>query len=395
VSAGAAEAAFRRALAGATVRPEPVWLLDLRHEAREAFLARGLPTTRDEDWRFTPLGKLEKFDFAKRAELTRSLPKSLPAGVTVSPLSSDSARGLLGSCGDPKRRPFEALNTALFDDGRLISIAPGVRLERPLEVVFQSFTGASHARTVLHLGAGSEATVIERHWGAAEPAFVNAVTELRLERDARATYVLSQELPDESFGFFGAFSRQESGSELRMQSIASGAALARVEIEARLEGEGARLELDGLYLGRGTQHQDHHTTIDHAMPRTESRELFKGILDGRAHGVFHGRIHVRPDAQKIDASQTNRALLLADGAVIDSKPQLEIYADDVKCSHGASVGQLDPDALFYLRARGLGEAEARALLTSAFASEVLEKLPASELRAHIEKDLLGWLGGRR
>ena len=393
MSTSAAEAAFRKALEAP--RPaEPARVETLRAEARQAFLAQGLPTTRHEDWRFTPLAKLDKIELGS-PELVVTLPKNLPAGCTIAPLPSDSERSSLGVCGDPKRRPFEALNMALFDRGWQISIAPGTKLEQPIELWFDPRHGASHVRVVVEAGAGSRAVIVERHAGSGHAALINAVTELCVRRDAELSHVLVQELPESSLGFLTVLARQDAGSRLALHSIALGAALARVEVEARLEGEDASAELDGLYLGRGTQHQDHHTTIDHAMPRTRSRELFKGILDGRAHGVFHGRIHVRPDAQKIDAAQTNRALLLADGAVVDSKPQLEIYADDVKCSHGASVGQLDSDALFYLRSRGLGEPEARALLTSAFASEVLEKLPASELRAHIEKDLLGWLGGAR
>ena len=158
----------------------------------------------------------------------------------------------------------------------------------------------------------------------------------------------------------------------------------RVEIHTELAGEGAHAALRGLYLASGAQLLDHHTTIDHAMPHTTSAELYKGILGGRARGVFHGRIHVRPHAQKIQALQTNRNLLLSDNAVIHTKPQLEIYADDVKCSHGASIGRLDADALFFLRARGLGEREARALLTLAFAREIAARLPAAELAATVE-----------
>jgi Fe-S cluster assembly protein SufD len=253
---------------------------------------------------------------------------------------------------------------------------------------------ASHVRTLVAAGDGSRGLVVEQHCGdAGATGATNAVTELRLGSGAAVDHVLVQDLPEESFGFSAVLSRQEAQSRLGLHSVSLGAALARADVESRLEGEGAELALLGLYLGRGVQHPDQHTTIDHAAPRTVSRELFKGILDGRAHGVFHGRIHVRPDAQKISADQTNRALLLSDRATINSKPQLEIYADDVKCSHGASIGQLDDAQLFYLRARGLDLETARALLTVAFASEVLEKLPHEALRASLERALLGWLPG--
>jgi Fe-S cluster assembly protein SufD len=183
----------------------------------------------------------------------------------------------------------------------------------------------------------------------------------------------------------------EEDGHIELFSLARGAALARVEARVLLRGARAHAGLSGLYLGRGRQHPDHHTTIDHAAAETTSRELFKGILSGRAHGVFHGRVHVRPDAQRIDASQTSRALLLSDGARINTKPQLEIYADDVRCSHGASVGSLDADQLFFLRSRGIGEREARALLAQGFAREALALLPEARLRERAERAILEWI----
>jgi Fe-S cluster assembly protein SufD len=378
-----AEAAFKRALEAPRAEREPAWLEGLRGEARDAFLAHGLPTTRDEDWRYTPLAKLEKLD------LSGPTPGSV-AGATslreVLERDPERVRRVLGRCGDPKRRPFEALNAALFTDGAFIELAPGVQVEKPIQLQ----VGPGHVRNLISAGPGSRAVIVEDCRGT---GLTNSVTELALEPGAQVDHVLVQDLPGDAVGFFALLARQERDSRLHLHSIALGASLARVEIEVRLEGEGAELDLDGLYLGRGNQHQDHHTTIDHASPRTTSRELFKGILADKAHGVFHGRVHVRPDAQKIDASQTNRALLLSDGAVLDSKPQLEIYADDVKCSHGASIGQLDPDQIFYLRARGLGLERARALLTFAFASQVLARLPLADLRESLESRVHGWLPG--
>ncbi|MFI5317663.1 MAG: Fe-S cluster assembly protein SufD [Myxococcota bacterium] len=422
MSSGAAEAALRRALAAPRDVGEPAWLQRLRAGARDAFLASGLPTTRHEDWRYTPLARLEALDLEPReasceqragTQEGRGEHRLVFANGRLQPELSDvgEIRGCrveslaealvrhpeqvaeaLGRCGDPKRRPFEALNTALFRDGAFISLAPGAVLDRPIRLRYESLSGPAHVRSVVDAGADSRAVVLEEHVGrSASPSFVNAVTELSLARGAQVDYVLVQRLPESSVGFTAVLSRQEAASRLALHSIALGGALARVELEARLEGERAELGMNGLYLGRGAQLQDQHTTIDHAAPCTSSRELFKGILDGRAHGVFHGRIHVRPDSQKIDASQTNRALLLSDGAVIDSKPQLEIYADDVKCSHGASVGQLDPDQIFYLRARGLDLERARALLTFGFASEVLAKLPLAHLRESLEREVLAWL----
>jgi Fe-S cluster assembly protein SufD len=184
---------------------------------------------------------------------------------------------------------------------------------------------------------------------------------------------------------------QADASRFASHSIALGARIARVDAQVRLAAEGAACRLNGLYLGRARQLIDHHTLVDHAVPHTESRELYKGILDGRAHGVFRGRVHVRPHAQKTDAEQVNRNLLLSDDASVNTKPQLEIYADDVKCSHGASIGQLDPDALFYLRSRGIELARARSLLAFAFASEIAAQLPIAKLREELEGVVLGWL----
>jgi Fe-S cluster assembly protein SufD len=390
----AAERSFERIFRGAARSR-------VAEEAWRAFAERGLPTTHDEDWRFTPLGALESLEFLglevgeiPAAELAQARAPVGDARLTAGDLP-ESLEPVL----DPKLAPFAALNAALATGGDSVDVAANCGKALPFHLI--RWLGAGPARVTsprsrIVVREGGSATVIEHFAGAASSkSLSNSATELVLEAGAKLRYVQLQELPDSAFHVASLASRQAAGSRLEIVSIALGARLSRTEIRSTLEGEGAELELNGLYLGRGTQHQDHHTTIDHASPRTTSHELFKGILDGRAHGVFHGRIHVRPHAQKIDASQTNRALLLADGPVLDSKPQLEIYADDVKCSHGASVGQLDADQIFYLRARGLDLATARSLLTFAFASEVLEKLPLPALRESLEARLLGWLGGGR
>ncbi len=368
-------------------------------EAWRAFAERGLPTTRDEDWRFTPLAALESLEFGApaaeeipAAELARARARVGDARLTAA--VSASRVSVL----EPKHAPFAALNAALADNGVLVEATASCDNQLAFHLI-RWVGGGSRVvspRAEIVVRAGANATVIEHFVGASgSKSLSNSATEITVERGGRLRYVQLQELPDTAFHVSSIATRQDTNSEVTLASVALGARLSRVEIVSKLEGEGARLDLDGLYLGRESQHQDHHTTIDHAAPHTTSHELFKGVLAGRARGVFHGRIHVRPHAQKIDASQTNRALLLSDRAVIDSKPQLEIYADDVKCSHGASVGQLDPDQIFYLRARGLAEADARALLTYAFASEVLEKLPIAALRESLERDVLAWLGGAK
>jgi Fe-S cluster assembly protein SufD len=239
---------------------------------------------------------------------------------------------------------------------------------------------------------GARAVVVEQLVGApGARGLSNALTELDVEAGASLDYVQLQRLPESAHHLSHVATRLAEGGRLRLWSIALGGKLARVEVRARLEGEGAELDLFGLAFARGQQLIDHHTTIDHATPRTTSRELVKHVLDERAHAVFHGRVEVRPHAQKTDAAQTSRALLLSDHARINAKPQLEIYADDVRCSHGATIGQLDADQLFYLRARGIGEAQARAILTFGFAAEVLETLPVPALRDALERELLAWL----
>jgi Fe-S cluster assembly protein SufD len=435
MSGSPAELAFARAFADARARreaAEPAWLGSLRADAFAAFEAQGLPTARHEDWRFTSLAKLAQIAYEPahaRAAISTTAPAAsriapgpahrlvfvngaydaalsdvgrLPAGCRVSSLAEmlksdpDAVRRTFATCADSKTRPFVALSSALAGDGLFIELAPGAALERPVHALYlQRGDGApvaSHLRSLIHAGAGSRALVVEQHAGDGRAAdLTNAVTEIRVARDAALDHVLVQDLPAEGNAVITVLTRQEGPSRLGLSSIALGAALARVELDSRLEGEGAEIDMSGLYLGRGTQHPDHHTTIDHAAPRTTSRELFKGILDERAHGVFHGRIHVRPDAQKISADQTNRALLLSDRATINSKPQLEIYADDVKCSHGASIGQLDEESIFYLRTRGLDLEAARALLTFAFASEVITRVPSEALRESLERAVLGWL----
>ena len=368
-------------------------------EAWRTFAERGLPTTHDEDWRFTSLGALESVEFTapEPGEIPEEALAAARALVGDARRTTGTTRVALASALDPKLAPFAALNAALAVESDLIEVSADCSRQLPFHLIRWLGGGAQLAspRARITLRAGARATVIEHFVGARDArSLSNSATELVLERDAQLDYVQLLELPETAFHVSSMSARQETGSRLRATSIALGARLARVQLLAALSGEGAELELDGLYLGRGTQHQDHHTTVDHASPRTTSRTLFKGVLDGRAHGVFHGRVHVRPNAQKIDASQTNRALLLSDGAVVDSKPQLEIYADDVKCSHGASVGQLDLDQLFYLRARGLDPVEARALLTYAFASELLERLPLPVLRESLEARLLAWLPRR-
>jgi Fe-S cluster assembly protein SufD len=412
----------------------PGWLAALRAAGLEAFGAQGLPTTQLEDWRFTSLEQLrelelepadpagsalapERLDAARawvgpalRAVLldghwdARALePSALPAGVRLGSLAralEDGGARALGGLADPKGRALSALNTAAFEDGAYVELAPGAAPERPIHLIYAASAQAgprvSHPRALIVAGPRSRALVIEHHVGDASAAgLCNPLTEIALGEGAQLEHVVLQDQGEALFQLGALATRQERGSRLRTVSLALGAALARLDVHCVLADEGAALELGGLYLARGRQLLDHHITVDHAAARTASTALYKGIVDERGHGVFHGRIGVRPRAVQTDASQTHRALLLADGATVNAKPQLEIYVDDVKCSHGNSIGQLDPDALFYLRARGLDEAQARALLTLAFASEVSGRVGHAPLREALERRVLEWLPRER
>jgi Fe-S cluster assembly protein SufD len=406
----------------------PAWLRARREQAFAQFLERGLPTPRLEDWRFTDLRGLDSLALerparaasdADLAERVRARVDGEPAlvfvdgrldpalsftgereGVRLESLASALSgerrdlKGELAALGDEKAHPFLALATALFEDGALVELAPRATPPRPLHLVFvhRHADASVHLRVQVRAGRASRATLVEHHLGAGAGAgLTNVATEILVEPGAHLAHVRAQhETPDRvHLGAVDVAVEREARYELF--SLARGARLSRVEARVSLRGEGAHTGLFGLYLGRARQLADHHTTIDHAVAETGSEELFKGILTDRAHGVFHGRIHVRPGAQRIDAEQTSRALLLADGARVNTKPQLEIYADDVRCSHGASIGSLDADQLFYLRTRGVGEAEARALLAQGFARDILQRIGDERLRALEERAALDWI----
>jgi len=314
--------------------------------------------------------------------------------------------------------PFAALNTAFLDDGAFLHIPDGVNVDEPILLAFLSTEGAlptvSHPRVLVIAGAGSSATIVETYGslpydtqdllrlrrGALDrqvpaPAFLqaagatlgkyftNAVTEIVLGEDAAVEHLKLQLEAPGALHVATVAAHLARGSRYTSRSFSVGGALARNDVVAVLDGEGAECTLDGLYLASGTQHVDNHTTIDHARPHGTSRETYKGIMSGRARGVFDGRIIVRADAQKTDSRQVNRNLLLSDAALINTKPQLEINADDVKCAHAATIGRLDEAALFYLRSRGIGHDQARALLIEAFAGEVVGRIGIEAIRTRL------------
>jgi Fe-S cluster assembly protein SufD len=384
-------------------------LAEARSSAFQRFLGHGFPTTREEEWRFTnvapiaaltveraapavpPAGDIAALRFdGVAAELVvvngRLVPAlssaTLPPGVTLRSLrdafAADAAPAAAGAT------PFVDLNTAFFEDGVALEIAPGAIVTDPLHLLHVSVPGRASLvspRVAVRVGERAQVAIVESYAGLGEGvAFTNAVTTIAVGAGAVVDHVKLQNEPAASFHLASQFVRIGRGGTIVSRALTFGGRIARNDIVAVLDGEGAECTLDGLYVASGESLVDTHTTIDHAQPHCRSHEMYKGILTGRVRAVFNGKIIVRPQAQKTDAKQTNRALLLTDDAQVNTKPQLEIFADDVKCTHGAAVGQLDDDAMFYLRARGIPAAEARNLLVHAFAGEVLDGVRAGAVR---------------
>jgi Fe-S cluster assembly protein SufD len=281
-------------------------------------------------------------------------------------------------------------------DGAVVFIPRGKVLAEPIQLIFVSVAGGkrtmSHPRTLVVAGANSQATIVETYLsgGSEEDVyFTNAVTEIALGENAVLDHTKLQRESTRAFHIAHTQVRQARSSKFSSHYIALGGELARNETRVVFDGEGSEATVNGLYLAGGVQHMDNFTVIDHASPHCASHELYKGILDGKAHGVFNGKIFVRQDAQKTDAKQTNQVLLLSEDATINTKPQLEIFADDVKCTHGATVGQLDAECIFYLRSRGIGLEEARGLLTYAFANDIISRIKVEATREQLERLLTG------
>jgi Fe-S cluster assembly protein SufD len=413
--------AFASALDAVGGLPAPELLQDLRTRGRASFATLGLPSRRQEEWRFTGLKGIEGEVFelpaavAPRIDVTAwrvsdahllvfvdgifapdvSEVGDLPDGVVVSNLvlgatsGSEAVAQHLGSLAPLAEHPFAALNTALIADGAFIHVPAGMELDRPIQIVFVSGSGErvtlSAPRILIVAEAGSRATVVEQHIGDGASSLSCPVSEIVIGEKAVLNHVVVQE---ENLSVHHLAVRQiqlAADSRYSAQSISLGGALARTDIGVVLDGERAEASLDGLYLADGTQMADTHLMVRHASPNCNSHQLYKGILAGRAKSVFNGRIVVDQDAQKTDAKQSNRNLLLSEDAVVNSNPQLEIFADDVRCTHGSTVGQLDEEAVFYLRSRGIGREEAIQLLTLAFAGEILERIPVAGLRDRLEQ----------
>jgi len=401
---------------------EPLWLHQLRNEAWSVFSSNGFPTTRDEDWRFTSLAPLTRTAFRRAAANgtadigpyrfdgaacrlvfidgrfapALSDASTLPTGLEISSLAhalNEKAEGVeqhLGRYVNIRRDAFAALNTALWEDGAYIRIARGAHIQQPIHLLFLSVTGETptmtHPRSLIVAGQASRAAIVEDYVSTGDGAALsNSVTELVAGDDSNISHYLVERENYNSFNVSTLRLEQARGANVSSHSLLLGGGLVRNNVHPLLNGPGADCLINGLFIGAGRQHLDNYMLVEHASPNCSSRQFYNGILDQHAHGVFHGRIVVHKDAQKTDAKQTNRNLLLSDDARVDTKPQLEIRADDVKCTHGATIGRIEDEPLFYLRSRGLDETSARNLLLYAFAAECLDRMKEQPSRNFVEK----------
>ena len=419
-------------LAALEQRPQggPRWLQDLRDRGASRFATLGFPSVRDEDWRFTNVSPLAAIEFRQAApvtdiaaeldalpyanvgwrlvivngrfsaELSRllDLPKGVRAGSLMAAATNhaDVVQRYLGQLADFNTRAFAALNTALALDGAYLYIPDGTVLEQPIQILYVSAGGVEpemiHARTLVVAGERSQSRIVETYAALRGTTyFTNAVSEVIAGEQAVVDHYKVQQEGLEAFHIASFYVNAQRGANFSSHSFSLGGRFVRNDANAILDGEGAEVTLNGLYLADGERLVDNHTEIDHAKAHCPSHEVYKGILGGKARAIFNGKIIVRPDAQKTNAKQTNRALLLSDDASINTKPQLEIFADDVKCTHGAAIGQLDEDAIFYLRARGLTYFEARDMLIHAFAGEILDHVKIEPLKLALEAELYAQL----
>jgi Fe-S cluster assembly protein SufD len=409
--------------------PGPEWLSPLRRAALTWVGEHGFPTRKHEDWRYTALDPIlgAAYEPAPAADLARvdatTVARRAPelggprlvlvnghfradlsdlGGLPRDAIVTDLARALEEHrallepvlAGDEQWHAFAAINQALTPDGVFVHLAHGVRLPAPVHLVFVSDTGGAPLlacpRSVFLLDADSQAQIVETHVGIdGDVHCTNAVTDVRLGQGAQLEHYKIQDEPLTAYHLALLDVRQEGGSRFASHSTMLGAATARQEVRVWLGAEGAQVSLDGLYLPTGEQVHDNTVFVDHAAPGCASRQLYKGALAGNSRGIFNGHIMVRVGADETDAHQTNKNLLLSDRAEADTRPRLEIYADDVKCTHGAAVGQLDEQAVLYLRSRGIDERSARRLLVAAFVQEMLDRIGPEPVREHVQALLAG------
>ncbi|OIO74403.1 MAG: Fe-S cluster assembly protein SufD [Zetaproteobacteria bacterium CG1_02_53_45] len=397
-----------------------VSLQTVRDQAWLAFEARGLPTTRDEDWKYTDLSRISAllgeqwWQAAAATEIDAAafaIPNldayhmifvngrfdaeasDLPAGITVSSLAGliqdepDKTIELMAYHADAALSSgLTAANSALASDGACICIAANTRLDKPLHILHVNDGGTSHLRSSIEVGQHAELEIIEHFAGNHDASgLTNSVTAIRLAAGGRCTHYRLQLEAVKQCHNGRVEVKQSRDSAYVLHAVELGALLSRTDVISKLDEQGASCELNGLFVASNRQHVDHHTRIEHNAPHCVSREHYRSVLDGRAHGVFNGKIIVGKGAVKTDSAQSNANLLLSDKAEIDTKPELEIYNDDVKCAHGVTIGQLDKNQLFYLKSRGISEEEAKQMLTFAFADEILAKMGSQPVRRFIER----------
>jgi Fe-S cluster assembly protein SufD len=395
------------------------WLDQHRRESLAAFSAHGFPTTRDEEWQYLPASSFSGTQFQiegpeiedtfdqslklpgcltlvfKDGQRIASDQSPLPQGLEILNLQDallrapEDIKALLELPEPASRHSLSQLVAALAGEGVLIRVAAGIRIEQPIQILHLN-SRPDHLSVLRHfirLERNAEATVIETHAGPNQtPYLALSMTRIRLEENASLDHYKHQCEGDQGRHFGGIYADQAPTSRFRQTQAALGSAIARTEIHSRLE-RASECELEGVFLAQDRAQLDTHTRLRHAGPHATSRDDYRGIAGGRGRGVFQGRIIVEPGAQKTKAEMQCRNLLLSQDAEIDAKPQLEIHADDVKCSHGLTVGQLDPGAIFYLASRGVGEDEARRLLTYGFANEIVERIRPDALRQRIQDEL--------
>ncbi len=402
------------------------WLQRIREAALDDFKATGFPTTRSEDWKYTSVRSLQKHAFKLPAESCIGLveddlgealmgdfdahrlvfvngrytaqlskPGKLSAGVRIGNIARAidetpaELESYLGRYADSSANGFAALNTACMGDGAYIQLAKDTVVQNPVQLIFvstvQGEPSAYHMRNLVVAGEGSQATIIEHYISLGDSVYLNnVITEIVLADNAAIEHYKLQQESLKGYHVATLQVQQACDTRFISHAVSVGGALARNDINSVLDAKGADCQLNGLYIATGKQHVDFHTRIDHKKPHGSSREFYKGVIGGRGHAVFNGKVYVHPDAQKTDAAQSNKNLLLSRNAEVDTKPQLEIYADDVKCSHGATVGQLDEQMMFYLRSRGIEENMARGMLTYGFAHDIVERMEIEPIRARIE-----------
>ncbi len=407
----------------------PAWLQALRKDAIARVAEAGFPTTKQEEWRFTSVAPIVETPFQRPSpkaaglalvrsheiceahrhllvfvngafEPSLSQVSGLPKGAVIGSLrggdgtlkgpAADLIERHYGRTTAAVRNPFANLNTAFADDGAFVYLPSGAAMDEPVQLLYLAVPNGApivtHPRNLVIVDKGARVSLVETYGGTAGAVYwANAVTEIVAGEAARVDAYRIQRDSEKAFHTGATYSDQARDSNVAVHPVVFGAALSRHDIVTRLGGENARCIINGLYILGGKQHADHHTTIDHAQPHCESHEYMNGVLDGQSHGVFNGRIIVRPGAQQTDSKQTNNNLVLSEDARADSQPQLEIYADDVKCTHGATLGPIDPKAMFYLTSRGIPTAEARSLLTYGFGAEIIDRMEIAPLQAQLDR----------